>query len=229
MIGGSRQGLVIAMVDEHNLASGLATGFHVSPAITDHNARGQIDCMVTSRLCDQTWQWLAAFTLICVVMVAHSNVSETKRSGYSLIGPIDKLSRYRTASDFRLIGNHDEQVAELREHCTRLRYAVENFNLIQCANRKRFAVPDDRSYQYSVAVKEHGPLLFCVIHGRTDKLAKGFLRLLRSLEPEGDSGSPTGGIRLSANDPDWMIPISRIRCVKTARPSTHIWGEHEGL
>ena len=129
-------------------------------------------------------------------MSAYSNVGEPKRIGNLAIGLVDECARYRAPGDLGLIGNHDEQIAEFGEFCAGLRYAAENRDIFRSLCRVWLAVPNDCTNEHPIAIEEDRPMLTSVVHGDTDTLAKRFLRPLRSLEPDWDSGSLMGDIWL---------------------------------
>jgi len=165
MIGRARPRLVIAMVDENSPASGPAAGFYVAPAITDHIARGQIDRVVLCRLRNQSRQRLAAFTLIEVVMRADTKVGEPEGVGNPTIGLLNKSLRYRAPSDLWLIGNHDEQIAELGKLAAGRRYPIENLDLLWRLHRVGLAVSNDRTNKHPIAVEEDRPIMLSLAHG----------------------------------------------------------------
>src|SRR5438128_10943578 len=104
----SGSSFAIAIIDQNCFAAGGRPGVDVSPAITDHEAGGQVDGVLLCRLQQQSRFWLAAVAIDGVIVIASEEVVQQRQSrSYSSINGFHHAALLRAAAYIGLVGHDD--------------------------------------------------------------------------------------------------------------------------
>ena len=155
-------GFAIPAVDESNTAARSPSGFHVSPAVADHEARLELDLPRGRRLDEETRLRLPAVTSVRVIVRADPDVVERNGTAQAAVVPLEGLSGQGSSSDLGLVRDDDEEKAGGSELPTGLRDTGEDLELALVSSRTRDAIAHVGSNEHAVAVEEDG-----AVHARS--------------------------------------------------------------
>jgi hypothetical protein len=99
---------------------------------------------------------LAAAAAVAVVVWADEYVEEGQPVEQVPVDGLHDLERLRPTGHVGLVGDADEQEAEIVEHSQGLLHPGQDLDGLEGRGRVRHAVPDERPGQDTVPVQEHG-------------------------------------------------------------------------